>query len=363
MPHNKALSKAKIALMAKADTTFFTTICFSLKCEFDSSIPTACTNGTYIKLNPDFFMSLDREEQVFLLVHESMHVAYIHMDRLQTRDQRIFNMAADYVINLQLVERGFKMPKEGLIDAQFKGMSTEQVYQYLLQNPPQEGDLPMEDLVPADAPGELVEAVNDILIRAAMQSKMANEKPGSIPQELEVFINSLTNPKLPWHQILMKYVNSTNKEDYSWQRPNRRFMPDMYLPSLYSESLGHIAVAVDTSGSVSGEEFTQFISELHSIIKSVKPKEITLIDFDTSIKEVHKVKSVQELSKIRFKGRGGTCVRDLINWVNAAKPTVTLVFTDGEFYNSSDTKLPLVWLIHNNKRFKSKYGKTIHYDI
>ncbi len=129
--HIAALNKAKIQLMSKPDTVFFTTVCFSLKHIWDETIPTACTNGKEIRFNPDFFMSLDLEEQIFLLVHESMHVAYMHMDRLNTRNPRKWNYAADYVINHQLISRGFKMPKNCLHDPQYADMSTEEVYNKL----------------------------------------------------------------------------------------------------------------------------------------------------------------------------------------------------------------------------------------
>ena len=48
----KALDKAKIALMSKADTIFFTTILFSLRLIWDNTQPTAATNGTDLYLIP-----------------------------------------------------------------------------------------------------------------------------------------------------------------------------------------------------------------------------------------------------------------------------------------------------------------------
>ena len=54
----KALDKAKVALMSKPDSVFFTTVCFSLKHVWDDSIPTAQTNGLEIRYNPEFFMQL-----------------------------------------------------------------------------------------------------------------------------------------------------------------------------------------------------------------------------------------------------------------------------------------------------------------
>ncbi len=358
----QALNKAKINLMSRADSAFFTTVCFSLKFMWDETIPTAATNGTAIKINSKFFMSLNPEERVFLLIHESMHVAYLHMDRLQTRDPAKFNVAADHVINLMLIERGFQMPKVGLADPIYKGMSTEEVYNLLPAQDPSKTDM---DIQPSDIPSEeLEQAVQDILVRASIQSKMQNDKAGSIPGEIQIFLDKLLDPKLPWNRILQKFLHSMSKNDYTFRKPNRRYFPDHYLPSLYSEKLTNLAIAVDTSGSVSDTDFLRFISEIHCILRMMKPDKITLIQFDTGIKEVSQVRSVQELSKVAFSGRGGTRIEPVLQWANENKPQALLVFTDGHFrFSNEDTKTKTIWLIHDNKKFVAPFGKTIHYSI
>ena len=359
----KALDKAKIALMSTPDTAFFITICFSLKHVWDEAIPTACTNGLEIRFNPKFFMDLSVEERVFLMLHETLHVAYLHMDRLQTRDPYRWNVAADYVINLQLVERGFKMPKVGLLDYQYAGMSTEQVYEKLTQE-----DIPDDfkgDLEESPIESqELQEQVKDILVRAAIQSKAANDAPGTIPGELEVYLDRLLNPKLPWNRILQKYLHSLSKSDYTFRKPNRRFFPKHHLPSLYNDKLIDLEIAVDISGSVSDHEFQVFVSEVASIFKMMKPEKITLVQFDVEIKSIHELKNLKELLEIHFKGRGGTDIGPVIERVNANKPRLLMVFTDGGFrFNNYTSTINTIWVIHNNPTFKAPFGKVIHYSI
>jgi predicted metal-dependent peptidase len=362
MTPQEALSKTKIQLMSREDTTFFTTVCFSLIHEFDNKVSTAQTNGKVIKFNPDFFMSLPPEEQLFLLIHETLHVALMHTVRVNTRNPKRFNIAADHVINLMLLERRFKMPKNGLADPQYKGMSTEEVYD-LLPDDAGEDDFTM-DLDGSEASEELTAEIQDIVVRASIQSKMAGDKPGSIPDEIQIFLNKLLNPKLPWYKILRRYIQSTSKSDYSFQRPNRRFMPDHYLPSLHSESLVDLAIAVDTSGSVSDEEFLVFISEMAGILKMMKPEKMTVIQFDTQIKEVTPVKDINALKNIEFRGRGGTEIYPVMEWANTHKPKVLIVFTDGDFYfRGASTKVNTIWLIHNNPQFFTRMGKTIHYEV
>lgn len=375
LPHVKALERAKIALMTKPDTTFFCEIAFSLKYVWDENTSTAATDGVSMYINPEYFMKWSKEQQLGLILHESLHVAYMHMARKQQRNHYIYNIAADYVINLVIKERGFDLPEGGLYDPKYAGMNTEQVYDLLIQeakenpssflnqsNVPGIGD---DLLEPKDmTAGELEDHIQQTLIRASIRSQEQNDKPGTIPGDLEILINSLLKPKLPWNRILQKYLTKYVKSDYTWKKPNRRFFPDHYLPSMYSTALIDIAVAVDTSGSVSDEEFHRFVSEVASIFRMSKPTEITLIQFDTKIHSINKVKDFRELLTIKFKGRGGTDIQEVVEWTNTNKPQLLLVFTDGDFcFPKVSTKQNVLWLIHNNPKFKAQFGKAIHYGI
>lgn len=360
---DKALQQAKIHLMSKADTAFFTTVCFSLKMKWDENLPTAATNGREILFNPTFFMGLNTEERIFLLLHESMHVAYLHMDRRQTRDKRKWNIAADHVINLMLIARGFQMPKGCLADRQYLGMSTEEVYN-LLPEGASEGGMGGDVLDPSGEPTELQREVEDILVRAQLHSQMENDKSGTIPGDIQIFLDNLLKPKLPWQRILSRHIREITKSDYTFKRPNRRYFPQHILPSLYSEKLLDLAIAVDSSGSVSDEEFKQFISEIHSVLRMMKPEKITLIQFDAAIRDIAKIKNLHDMSKVVFTGRGGTLIHPVINWAIENKPQVLLVFSDGDFDFYCDTcPGEVIWLIHNNPKFIPPYGKTIHYSI
>jgi len=370
---DKALSKAKVHLMSKADSAFFTTLCFSMRHIWDETIPTACCDGKIISWNPDFFLALaNNEERVFLLLHETMHAAYLHMDPVRVKGKlpKRWNIAADHVINLQLIARGFRMPTgdhKGYADEQFTGMSADQVYNLLPDDP--EASV-MEDLrTPICGEGkgmdELREDIQDLLVRAATQSKISGDKVGTIPGDIEIFLDKLLNPKLPWKRILQKYMQKFNKNDYTFKRPNRRFFPKHYLPSMLSQCLIDVTVAVDTSCSVDDAEFLRSISETGGILKDLKPEKITLIQFDSSIKSVDNITSARDLMNLQFTGRGGTDITPVTKWANEHKPQILLVFSDGEFdFNPRVTsKIDTIWGIHSNPNFTAPWGKVIHYTL
>lgn len=358
----QALDKAKISLMNRPDSVFFSTICFSLKHIWDTSIPTAATNGLRILFNPPFFMSLSPEERVFLLLHETMHVAFLHMDRLSTRDHKKWNVAADHVINLMLIKRGYKMPKIGLADPMYADMSTEQVYAILPDLTNETVDL---DIQPSDLPPEEIKnIIEDIIVRASINSKMQGDKEGTIPGEIEIFLNGLLKPKLPWQRILQKNIQALFKDNYTFKKPNRRYFPEYYLPSLTGERLMDLSIALDISGSVTDDEFHRFVSEVAHILKMLQPEKITLVQFENRITSVTTIKNLKELREVKFMGRGGTKIDPVINWANENKPRMLLVFSDGDFrFSRLDSKIPFTWLIYDNESFSAPFGKVIHYTM
>jgi predicted metal-dependent peptidase len=369
---DEALDKTKISLMSRGDSAFFTRLCFSMKHKWSEDLPTAACDGKTIYWNPDFFLGLaNAEERIFIMLHETMHAAYLHMDpvRMNGRCPDRWNVAADHVINLQLIDRGFTMPtgvNKGVADPIYRNLCTEDVYKQLPENP---GKPVMVDLLaPSGDTEELRKEVQDNLIQASIQSRVAGDKAGTIPGEIEIFLRELLTPELPWTRLLQKYLQVFAKNDYSFKRPNRRFFPKYYLPSMLNESLIDLCIAVDTSGSVSDSDFLRFISEIHGVFKMMKPKKITLIQFDAKIRDTAVVSSMKDLMNVKFKGRGGTVIRPVLEWAKENKPQLLLVFTDGEFSFPKgklevELKNEFLWLIHDNENFKAPMGKTIHYNL
>jgi predicted metal-dependent peptidase len=365
----KALDKAKIELMSSPNSAFISTVCFSMKCLWRDDLPTAATNGRAIWFNPYAYLALSPGKQLSRLLHETWHPALLHLDRVGSRDPKVWNMACDYFINLMLTDAGYEKIDTWLHDPQFRHMSADEIYKYLMDNQPEGGfpDFDEQDMDPPKDEPERIELqchMDQVLIRAVMHSKMAGDAPGSVPGEVETYLDKLMNPILPWNRILLKHMHGLNKTDYSWKRPNRRFFPEHHLPSLYGDALDEIAAFVDISGSVSDQDFNQTVSEVHQVIKQFKPRLLHFGQFDTEIKSVRKINTVRELLNTPFTGRGGTLIRPVIEWIKEHKPKLTLIFTDGGFrMYPDDPGTPVIWLIHNNPNWTAPYGKVIHYEM
>lgn len=352
----KEISISKMLLARKPDTAFMFALCCQLETVIDDSISTAATNGKEIRYNPDFFLNLDAEERIFLIAHETLHCAYMHMARLEHRDPLRWNKAADYVINLFLHERGFTVIKGGLLDKKYANMSTEEVYELLDEEDSSETDTLGNDLMPNTDTEKLTQNV----VSSSMQAEMLG-KSDSIPADLKRYLEQLTKPKVDWKTVLKRFLNQVSKDDYSWRKPNRRMLHrGVYTPSLYSHGLNKITFAVDVSGSISASDFNKFISEVYGCFDACKPKEIEVIQWSHYVVSQDIVKSITDLKNIELKGSGGTDVNVAIDAFNKTNSQALIILSDGEFFSPPQfCPKPVIWVIFNNPRFKAPYGQTI----
>ena len=359
----KALNKSKISMMTNPDVTFFTALCFLMEHSITTSVPTAATDGKRILFNPHFFLSLTSEERVFLVLHETMHVAMMHVIRGNAKKRGRYNRAADYVIKWFLTQLNFKMPEGGLLNSDYRDMSTDEVYELLEDNEELDKQCPM-DIIPGDENDieKEAKALDAVLIKANTISQ-SQTCAGNLPKEIALYIENLLTPKLPWPRILSKYCNNLVKRAYSYRKLNRRFFPTYLLPTPSTNGLDDICVACDTSGSVTQENFDQICGETSAILKQLKPKNLTFLQFDTKIKKVDQITSLKDFMQLEFTGRGGTNIDPVLKWATKKKPKLLIIFTDGYFKQTSlDPKFPIIWLIYDNPTFTSPFGKVIHYN-
>ncbi len=365
----KMLQKAKMQLMSIPNTVFYTTILFSLKQIIikDPQIQTAATDGKNLFINPGFWMSLTPDERIGVLAHEVLHVALSHMTRVGSRDHEKWNIAGDHVINLILRANGYKLPAGGLWDGKYADFATEEVYAQLPQKPKPPGgglDIIYTNGKPDDV-DDLQNHITDVVLKATTQAQISKSDLGSVPGEVEIELQKQLNPKLPWNVILQNYMSSFAKNDFSWSKPNRRFQPDYYLPTQYSEAICNIASAFDVSGSTTDEMVGSYATNLTKIQQDLKPEKMIVIGFDTRIKSEQEFTAESNIVReLKFTGRGGTELAPVMEWIEKNKPEVMLIFTDGEFHTPPKPKgtTDIIWIINDDPAWKCDYGKVIHYD-
>ena len=386
----KILDRAKIDLMdpgtknKNATPVFYSSIIFALKTVWTLLVPTAGVDGKNLFINEGWFCPLTAKQRVGLLAHEALHVALRHMDMFliyglhvfsEVIEHKLWNKAGDHVINLLLLKAGYELPPNGLWDKRFENMTTVQVYHILhkeyADQPYDLGDPGDLILMPSDGSdkakkdaADLSAHITDIVLKAAITSKMAGEKPGNIPGEILRLLDAVVNPRLPFEIILANYMTMYAKDDFNWSRPNRRYMPDYILPGAHSEALCNIACAFDVSGSVTEEELSSFGAGIRMISEQLHPEKITLIEFDTAIRGERDITQNTRIMDVKFHGGGGTRIEPVLKWIQKNKPEVTLIFTDGGFTRPSMTvPTDVIWIISNNPNWTAPFGKVFHYQI
>jgi predicted metal-dependent peptidase len=220
-----------------------------------------------------------------------------------------------------------------------------------LEGLPQPGGFDQGDEIRLDA----------AILQAAEFAKQAGKLPGSV----EDIINRIKNPIIPWKQQLRNFMQQAARDDYSWKRPNRHYMPmGIYIPGVYSETIRSIVMAVDTSGSISDEDLQDAAREAYGIACAVRTQ-FTIIQCDAQIQDVKQIKHPADCDKIEVHGRGGTSFAPVFDHVRSMRPRPQLLiyFTDlqpDRFpERSRGPGCPLLWIATTD--IIPPYGAVIRY--
>ena len=401
MLEERKVQKAKITLMRNPKFALLSGVLMVGKTSVVDNIPTACTNGRDERYGRAFVKSLRDQELNFLVAHENGHKMYRHLTtwrKLHDEDHRLANQACDYVINLMLkdldpTESVIAMPRYpaghpmagkvmGLVDERFRGMNSKQVFDILKQEKEDgdgggdgEGGGGMDDHDWQDAKDMSEEEKKELereIDQAIRQGMMARQKfAGNGEGGLDRELAELLEPKVNWREVLRDFVKSTcnAKDASSWRKVNRRFLSTgTYMPTLIGEKVGHLVIAVDTSGSVGDEELGEFLSEVKGIAEEVNPACVDLLYWGSSVVQ-HETYGDGEAANIiastRPKGGGGTspsCISEYLKEKNI-KPECVIILTDGCVGDDwgSEWTAPTLWCIVGDYfDGEADNGKTIH---
>jgi predicted metal-dependent peptidase len=380
------LKKAHISLMKHPETALYSGVMLMGKSSVEDEKFTAYTDGVNKRYSREFISKLSDAELRGLVLHENLHVALKHIQRFKKEfkaEPMLINASADYVVNdiiLNLNDRSFlTLPEDRLYDAKYRNWSVREVYEDLKKqrqdnNTPQGGNEyktlddhdfeSSQNITEAEAK-ELSSKIDKALREGGI---LAGRMGAKIPRTIQ----ELLEPKVDWREVLREFVTSATRgsDEYTWRRFNKRLMAnDIYMPSMENESIGELVVAIDTSGSIGGQELTEFASELASICSVCTPSKVRVLWWDTEVhgEQVFSPEDYNNLKDIlKPQGGGGTMVSCVSDYINAKKinSEAVIVFTDG--YLESDIKwnisVPTLWLVTQAKDFTPPSGKVVKKD-
>ena len=399
--------------------------------EANDKCETMATDGKRIYYNTDFVESIPESEVQGVLVHEGAHVIFQHMLRRGNRNAKIWNYATDYAINIWLRDNGYDLPEGGLIDAKYRGQSAELIYRTLTSsdealqdavnelggNDQQDGDddsdqdgsglsgdeassesgeesetgkysnlpSPVGEVLDAqDEDGNILDKQQmaklstDIMKRVAMADKMEKAmSSGSYGGFSEV--QDVNSADVDWLELFQDLLMDTKSSDTTWNRLNRRHQwRGINLPSYDKQPEGGtLAVAIDTSGSVSQSELNVFAKEIQNIAEECGLDKIMVCYCDTT---VHKNEDgewwdIYELDHeeldLKVRGGGGTYFDPPFNLFNKHTDDTDEVlgfcyFTDGWGDVSEDVEpdVPVFWMLTEKSSYSDRlpFGEQIYVD-
>lgn len=299
-------------------------------------------------VNKEFWDSLSDKTQIACVKHELGHILMHHLTMRESfNDQEKCNIAMDIEINQYLQDlpetcyfpETFGFPKE-------KGTKW---YYDNLPSVPKEGTdgigdhsqwQPFEDL--SEVEKQLVSQQIDHI--AKHTAEQVQKLAGKIPGEFEEYIKGLFQKKPPiynWKKHFRRVVGNsiTSEIQLTRMRPSKRF-PDARGIKLKRKP--QILVGIDTSGSVSQEDLSDFFTEIQHMYKT--GVDITVAECDTKIQKIFKYTGPKE---IPIAGRGGTQLHELYSYYKEHKEFSSMVIlTDGCLFDFNFPPMKnVIWII------------------
>lgn len=363
--------------------------------KYTYQIPTAAigynpkTGVFELLLNPVFFCYEDFETQTkrrveerqAILQHEILHFTNKHLFRLpwidvSSEERQIYNVAGDMAINQFIMDlpkgainvREWKL-NNGEMFPIFKTM--EEYYQLIKDNMKAneekfKGSQTLDDhsiweQLTEEQKKELLQEAKNLVQRTIEKTSYSYSK---IPDFVQDFLQEIEKMSysLDYKAILRSAIKrsvSASDRESTWKRPNKRY--NTYAPGTRVGNLPFLFVNIDTSGSISIEEYNNALRILDNFLHT-GARSCKLGLWHTNLYYNKKYKLGQKLNNDDIQS-GGTDVACVLEYVKKNNPDLTIILTDG-YYDDVNINLTndIIWIIFergNQNHPLKRFGKTI----
>ena len=384
------LITARVGLLI--NHSFFGNLATRLKMiNADEWCSTAATDGRNFYYNSRFICLLKTKEVEFLVGHEVLHVVYDHMGRRDNRDPQIWNIANDYAVNADLKRHKvgeFITSVPCLYEAKYDGKYSEYIYDDLMKDVTK---ISLDDLIDKmldehmdsedDSDGEaegkgrpkpMTQEERDALrqeIKQNIINAAAGAEAGKLPAGVKRLLDDITDPKMPWRDLIQTNLTSLIKSDYSFSRPNRRgWHMDAIMPGSIPGEEIDVVVAIDMSGSISDKQAQMFLGEVSGMMQMFDGYKIHVFCFDTSVHNPQSFSSdnLDTMSEYEPKGGGGTDFTSIFDYLKERGEDTKrlIVFTDMMPFGSwgDPDFCDTTWIGHGNDSIIPPFGSYAYFD-
>jgi predicted metal-dependent peptidase len=318
----------------------------------DPNMPTACTTGRKRMYNREFMTAQPKDIQAFVVAHEVMHDMLEHPFRRGNRRPDVWNYAIDYKVNQLLDESGLTLWPNCLRDKKFDDMTEEAIYDELMKDPPPpsegkggQGSGQFDEHMDAEGTPEEIQQARQEAQARVLQAAAVAKQMGSLPAYAKGLVDQILCPKEKWYEYLRRFFSARSWADYTHTIINRRELirTNMVAPTLYSETLGHVVIGVDQSGSINDAMLSAFAAHVSDILQDTRPELCTVLYFDTQVSEEREEYTVNECAE-----------------AEKLSAEVLLVLTDmcGTF--PEQCSVPTIWCSTESAETTVPFGEVIH---
>lgn len=345
------IARAKIQIQQKC--SFFGRLSLYLKpkevSEDEMENPMAIDiNGT-LYYKKKWVKSLTNDEVEGVILHEILHMVYLHLTRRGTRYQQPWNVAADIKVNAAIQQEGYSLPKQGLIPSgnqiNIKGTgvtiknidkkTTEQIYDELPINKLRkgEGQGRFDDHKEDEKDGKGSQKEEEWIDRVTEAVQMSQMR-GDMPKGLTDVVKQFHKAEIDWRTKLRKYIQSYIPYDYTFARCHKKSVATgIYMPNYLKEKI-KVLIGVDLSGSISKQQLEQFMSEVIGMAEAFQDRiEMTILTHDVNVQDEYILNTVNKelIKKLKFHGGGGTSHKPIFQKIKKdyQDTKVAIFLTDG----------------------------------
>ena len=335
--------------------------------------PTMSCDGRVVTYHPGIAKWTDEERQG-VIVHEWMHTGHRHHHRandIPNINRKVWNIAADAVINPMVKVFGYTLPVGGVDYPWAASMTTEQAYWKLMKSNTDNNQKPANGMPgpmgksdeDSDPSAYESSGTNDEAHAGAMMARLASaaKAQGKCPTGLEMTVKQWSSPKVDWRAVLREFCTKVNRDSWSYARTNQSYASrGICVPGRRGRSLGDVVIVRDTSGSLHGRQ-AEVSAEAFGILGELRPDRTIIIDCD---ERVHRVIELGpgDLPPDRSIGGGCTDFRPAFLEVESRNysPDVMVFITDlfGEFPKDPPV-YPVMWAMIASGGMRPPWGSSV----
>lgn len=342
----EAIRKSMLDLLIFAKLAGLVLLGEAVTIEEDTSIKTMATDGRSLFYAPSWVLKKSRPSIMFDLLHEFLHIFGNHVGRRGTRNRDRWGVAADIRVAwdalkiLRATKPDWKLDADHIpAHAWAETLTVEQIYDRLPedQEPPPNMDLldPAEAKKGKESDDQFLQKFTENLAQAVAAVEMSGTSIKDVyGSSIDERLKQILKGAIPWGRLLQgRIIGELGQETSTWAPPNRRWFPEIMLPSRRAKHERELVLGFDVSTSVGQDLIDKFASEVKPAM--MRAKKTTIITFDQVVRECITVKDPRNAFKNLKLSSGAhsyTSVVGLFEEVDKRRPSAVAILTDGHVH-------------------------------